>query len=274
MKKYIRDSIIFCIESFGIAYVYRFFSSRKRNLVRIVAFHDVTQLAWFENTISYIQDRYHVISPDDFHMKKFVPEKINVLITFDDGYKSWVTQVLPILEKYRIQGLFFINSGLLDTVESHGDVALFERTYLEIGMHEPLSWDDATVLLKGGHTIGGHTVHHKSLSSLSQPEMQEEILRDKQRIETKLGSTLIDFAYPFGTYKDYSRESLEVAQRAGYTYVYTAEPGFVSPDNGHSARTLFEEGQSVHVIRRWVEGSYDIFSYCKRYFFTKVSKGR
>ena len=58
---------------------------------------------WFNDVVSMLVENFNVITPEQFRNREFDREKINVLLTFDDGYKSWVTTVLPILEENKIR---------------------------------------------------------------------------------------------------------------------------------------------------------------------------
>ncbi len=93
--------------------------------------------------------------------------------------------------------------------------------------------------------------------------MKAEILEDKISLESKFATTLIDFAYPFGTHADHSEETKKAARTAGYSFIYTAEPGFFISADEHIPRLLLEEGQPISQVRRWILGSYDIFSKLK-----------
>jgi peptidoglycan/xylan/chitin deacetylase (PgdA/CDA1 family) len=53
------------------------------------------------------------VSLDDFFSGRLSAEKINVVITFDDGYKSWVTNVLPALKELELPATFFVSSGFV-----------------------------------------------------------------------------------------------------------------------------------------------------------------
>lgn len=71
----------------------------------------------FDAQISFLKNKYTLITVDEFqyhleHKKKF-PENA-VLITFDDGYADNCLEALPILEKHKVQALFYISTGTLN----------------------------------------------------------------------------------------------------------------------------------------------------------------
>lgn len=245
----------------GLTYWYRQRKRRKGPLVRVLCFHDVADRAWFEQIIMLCVQRYHVLSPDQFHARDFHQDKINLLLTFDDGYQSWVDTVLPVLHAQQIRGLFFINSGLLEAaVTGVSDQYMSDRLYLTPKL--PLTWSTAKTLLAAGHTIGGHTVQHQSLGQITEAEIRREVHDDKQTIEDTLAIKISDFAYPYGTAADMSITAQAIIQAAPYRYQYSGCTDFVLPDRHFSSvipRTLLERNQPVWSVRQWIEGGYDMF---------------
>ncbi len=271
MKHLIRDTVVFLFAFSGAAYIYRQFLAHKP-LVRIIAFQDVTDAVWFESVIKMLTESFNVLTPKAFHSETYEKKVVNLLVTFDDGYESWIEICLPILERYNVKALFFINSGLLDTALSQPDSSTYMRDKLQISPKAALTWDMAKILVTKGHTIGGHTVNHKSLRHVSASELEEEVGNDKSAIETNLNINAEDFAYPFGISRDFSKVTEELIRAKGYAYVYTAEPGFVSGNSIHIPRTLVEKNQSIYMIRRWILGSYDLFVNMRRIIAAKKRK--
>ncbi len=264
MKHKVRDLIILCISLSGVSYLYRVYLRRYGPLVRILCFHDVADKDWFEQVIEMISKNYHLITPEDFKTKEFATDKINILLTFDDGYQSWIDNCLPVLEKYQAKGIFFINSGLLDIAHDVNEVEKYMKERLLILPKKALTWSGAKQLIEAGHTIGGHTVSHPNLASLSLGEAKEEITSDKTRIESVLGLVIDNFAYPFGT-KSHTTEDLINFTETLYSYQYSAMTGFVEDSRDKLIpRTLMEKNQFLSRIKSWICGSYDVFNFLKK----------
>lgn len=261
IKHFIRDCSIGLFSILGISFLYRTKERRYHPLVRVIAFHDVPDGEWFESIISTLVTEFSVRTPAEFHARTFDAEKINVLLTFDDGYRSWIQVCLPILKKYGLTGIFFINSGLLDAVET-GSVSTYMREQLLQSPKEALSWEGARALVAAGQTIGGHTTAHSNLADQSEVQLAAEIQNDRRQIEEKLGVRILDFAYPFGRRAHYTNTVVREVTRAGYQYAYTAESGFAHLDAMlyEIPRTLIEPNQSVWSVRRWMYGGYDLFA--------------
>lgn len=103
-----------------------------------------------------------------------------VSLTFDDGYKSQYTDMLPILEKYGLKGTFYVITGL-------------------IGAPHYLNEDQLKELYVRGHEIGSHTVSHPYLTTLKDKTIHWELERSKRFLAEK-GISVKTFSYPYGDY--------------------------------------------------------------------------
>jgi len=250
-----------------IMYVYRLYWRKRGPLVRVVVFHDIDDAQWFSASLKLLLERYHVLTPKAFREKEFVQDKINVLITFDDGYRSWVTTCLPILENSTCEAVFFINSGLIDVSEEESVQSSYVRDNLKLRTpRETLSWDQVRVLYEAGHMIGGHSKTHLRFSKLQNEVQKSEIFEDKERIESMIGAPVSFFAFPFGNNGDFTPESVRIAREAGYTDIFSTEPGFLDiASNTHVVRRLcLENRMSRRALIQWIEGGYDCYAIVKR----------
>ena len=264
MRHFLRDSFVWFVDTVGIALLYRMYVRRRGPLVRVVAFHDIDDQEWFRNVIESFVSHYNVVTPQQFHGNAFDAQKINILLTFDDGYQSWVDNVLPVLDTHNIKALFFICSQLIDCAEDRVKTDSFMRERLYISPKKPLSWHGVERLLDGGHSVGGHTMTHPNLAELDKEAVQAEIAEDKERIETYTNGALVDFAYPFGRSWHFNESVRQTVRETGYTYAYTAESGFCSAeDQLEIPRLLVEKKQPLRSINRWIGGGYDIFNFLR-----------
>ena len=118
-----------------------------------------------------------------------------ILLTFDDAYADLETTALPIMEKYGFTAIIFAITKLAAS---------------------PTPWDGMMTMsdeqLHGcaarGFEIGGHTRTHPNLSNLDGDQLVEEIAGSKQDL-VKSGFLALSFAYPFGSYNQAARNSLE-----------------------------------------------------------------
>jgi peptidoglycan/xylan/chitin deacetylase (PgdA/CDA1 family) len=206
------------------------------------------------------------LSPKDLKERNFHSSKINVLITFDDGYLSWVDVCLPILKKQNIQAVFFVNSGLVDASKESGEQEAYvqENLYLRT-KRKIISWEGIKTLEREGHTIGGHTKTHRRLSELQEAEQEIDIQEDKARIEEILQKKISLFAFPFGNRGDYTPVTSEIAFKTGYNHVFSTEPAFLNIATLSTIpRLCIEDGCTKSELVRWIEGGYDLYSKVKK----------
>ena len=91
-----------------------------------------------------------------------------------------------------------------------------------------LSWDEIRQMTKKNVRFGAHTVTHPVLSKLDRGRLEEEIVGSKRTIENRLQLPVRHFAYPFGSQSDFSPESKQVVQKAGFDTAVTTMWGFNS----------------------------------------------
>lgn len=95
--------------------------------------------------------------------------------------------------------------------------------------YRTLSVPEVAALARGGLVeIGAHTVTHPTLSHLPAALQREEIRQSKARIEEILERPVMSFAYPFGGYAHYTRESVRAVREAGFACACSALRGVVT----------------------------------------------
>jgi peptidoglycan/xylan/chitin deacetylase (PgdA/CDA1 family) len=93
-----------------------------------------------------------------------------------------------------------------------------------------LTWSEVQELMRGGVTIGSHTVEHPIMSSLDLERREWEVVQSKQEIERHLGAPCTLFSYPNGTADDFDDCDKANLQQAGYIAAVTQIAG--TNDNG------------------------------------------
>lgn len=126
---------------------------------------------------------------------------IKVQFTFDDGGISFATLIAPILNKYGVQGIFFISTKYLNT-------SFF------------LKEDQLRELVSGGHQIGSHSCSHKMMTSLSEKEIETEWAESVRVLKDYVPGIMMA-SVPEG----YTNKTVvKKAQEAGIAVLYTSEP--------------------------------------------------
>lgn len=257
--------------------------SRIRNLIlrrkgkavaRFVTFHDVPSesLRCFETNLLFLKQKTNVVSLDDYFSGRLSPDRINVVITFDDGYKSWVSDVLPVLQKMELPATFFVSSGFVGL--SRQDEAEFIRSKLFVyrsprKITGSLSCEDVRRIAEAGFTVGGHTLNHVNLSKLrDRVELTYEIVEDKMRLERIIGRRVDYFSYPSGAYQNSEMNLTEVLRESGYVGAVTVLSGFnrVGSNSYLLHRELTDASMPGAVFRARVHGNYDAVQFLKERF--------
>lgn len=153
--------------------------------------------------------------------KEKLPKK-PVILTFDDGHWDFDTVILPILKKYKAKSTAYLISSF-------------------IGGSDFLSKIQLQDIIKSGLVdVGGHTVHHVSLTNKFLPVVKSEVEQSKIDLEKEYGIKVVSFAYPNGAF---DQQAIEVVKEAGFTtavstikgidqsnqnrfYLYRLRPGY------------------------------------------------
>ena len=121
-------------------------------------------------------------------------EKPYLYLTFDMGYEAGYTEkILDVLEKNKVKAVFFITGHYLNS--------------------EP---DLVKRMIEEGHTVGNHTVNHKSLPSLSENEIEKEIMDLHKALFDKFGYEMQYFRPPKG---EFSEKVLDIITKLNYKTV-------------------------------------------------------
>ena len=122
-----------------------------------------------------------------------------VTLTFDDGTDDHYA-IARLLEKNDLRGVFYVNSGRLDTDD-----------YLTTGQ--------VRAMQRHGQEIGGHTVFHLRLSQQDRAEQQRQICVDRNQLLAS-GIEATDFAYPFN---DFTSATADIVRACGYASARTTD---------------------------------------------------
>ena len=166
MKKKKILFILIAITILCLLLFFGYFFVFQEDKIAVLTYHDVVDVVdnpatvnisvqKFESQIKWLSDNgYTSLSMDEFYdwkvnNKKF-PRK-SVLITFDDGWHSFYSKAIPILEKYNMKASVFVIwkysenctirnedvymnlEEIKDVVENHPNMAILSYSY---GLHE------------------------------------------------------------------------------------------------------------------------------------------
>lgn len=137
--------------------------------------------------------------------KRQLPQR-PIVLTFDDGYSDFYTDVFPVLKKYNVVATEYIISNNLD-----------KPNYM--------TTDEVKEIAESGLVeIGAHTVHHRNLKSMPLDEVKVEIEKSKEDLENTFGIKVVSFAYPYGGFNE---KVAEFVRKAGFTNAVTTKGGYM-----------------------------------------------
>ncbi len=238
-----------------------------------VTFHDIPPEARdnFEGNLYYLRKNANVVGLDDYFAGRLSPGNINVVITLDDGYKSWMDYAVPLLKDLNLPATFFVSSGFVGLEEETEAEFAKARLLLELKpgekLPECLSPEDLRTIVGEGFTVGGHTVDHCNLAEIRDVEkVRYEIVEDKARLEKMTGSQVKYFSYPFGRCSNPEINLVEILKEAGYKGAVSTVTGLnisrSDPYLLHRELTPAEMHQMV--FRARASGNYHAVSFLKK----------
>lgn len=164
-----------------------------------------------------------------------------VVITFDDGYASYMDYAFPLFREY----------GFHSTINVIGSLA---GTFLRDGGNRPLmAWDEYRHLLKSGlvdigcHTHGLHSFAHKGVLGISGETLRKDLRTFRELLRRETGKSTDILAWPYGLY---DAQRISIAREEGFRYLLTSrEASFAA------------SGDIIEIPRRNIDNLYDITSF-------------
>lgn len=263
MKTTLRNSVIHTLAPFAQWW------HREKPRIRVIAFHDIPPHleSRFKTKLCWLRENSHVVSLGSLFQRSGLDEqRLNVAITFDDGYKDSANFAAPVLRDFGLPATFFVPSGAVD---STGESAEHFVKYglRRRGSFEFMNREDIQCLARDPlFEIGGHTTSHTDLGQPSpQINLKKEISEDKSRLEAWSGKPLRWFAFPFGQFKNVSRQATEAIREAGYLASFTIVPSFwTGSQNSYLVgRDSLSVASSDALWESWLRGGYDTLSRLK-----------
>lgn len=131
------------------------------------------------------------------------------ILTFDDGYRDFFTDVFPILKKYQVKAVVYVVPNFLNKPNNLDTWMLLE------------------IAKSGLVEIGAHTLNHSYLSGLPFQMVRYEVEQSKRVLENILGIKIDSFAYPYGAFDN---GTIGIVKKAGFRSAVTTIPGSLALD--------------------------------------------
>ena len=157
-----------------------------------------------------------VISPQEVHQLERSNES-TIMLTFDDGHKSFYRHAFPVLQERGLKACFFVTSDLIDKRKDFCD------------------WTELAEMHRHGMAIQSHGKTHLFLNDMLDEQQKQELEISKSRIESKTGNKVFAISFPGGRY---NQATIDLGHEAGYSQFYTSEFGLNKPPIEQTASLL------------------------------------
>lgn len=226
---------------------------------RILTYHRIKphQRLSFHYQLRRLNQKYNIVSPEEFTRGEGNSDELNLLLTFDDGYLEWESFVRRELNELNLRALFFVCPDFVDL--SGEEAEEYCREHIRVSSASPLTSEGIHRLLDDGHTVGNHLVRHTDLRDERNGKRMSEVFRESQRLFSERFDRTPDWiAYPFGDYFSGAANLVEVTGKF-FNYGFTLIPGF-NTSNTNSLfqhRDGFSPDLASRVEKSWLKGGYD-----------------
>ncbi|HJS22794.1 MAG TPA: polysaccharide deacetylase family protein [Pyrinomonadaceae bacterium] len=178
----------------------------------------------FEAQLNYLRRHYRIIS-----LAKFLEARKNnvqlpdysVVLTFDDGYRNFLTGALPRLNARNLPVSVFLITERIQ-MDSPSRV----NGWSEADDETFLSWAEIRELQRYGVEFGSHTCSHRKLSEIVEVEAERELRESHKIIAAHLSQATMPFAFPYGAY---SEPVIAMTRELPYTCALTTDAGTNAP---------------------------------------------
>ncbi len=227
-------------------------TTKEARNIPVLLYHDISDIFKDDYTVSPAQfaaqmewlyeEGYQTLFFSEIDSSKGEEFEKMILITFDDGYASFLDYAFPLLQAYQFKA----------TVNVIGREV---GTFISLGGNRPtLSWDEYRYLLKSGWVdLGCHTYHlhlRGGVLSVSEDRLREDLERFQEEVQKEIGRKLEILSWPFGLFDE---RRIRIAKELGFRYFLTSTEGF------------FRKGSGIEAIPRLnINGRLDLLSF-KRY---------
>lgn len=221
--------------------------------VVVLTYHDVTDqprddkyavsTAKFRSQLEYLEkNNYRPISLSHFikasQGRARLPDKA-VMLTFDDGLKSYQDTIVPLLKQYAYPSVLSIVSSWVDGLDEPREYKNKLLTWQQLKRLQQSPLVDVVshshnlhrwVISSPQKTYAPSAITRVYLSSLDKYETEEafrkrirnDLLTARKRFKIMTGQTPAALTWPYG---EYDRTTMEIARKIGFRYQFTLDEG-------------------------------------------------
>lgn len=171
--------------------------------------------AWFEKQLQLLKENNY-----ETYFAKDIPGIISgsivynpsksIVLTFDDGYEDFYTDVFPLLKKYNMRATAYIIYDFLDRKGFMTKDQIYELSN------------------SGQVEIGAHTLDHLYLKTIPESAARTQIFESKKLLEKLIGTPVETFAYPYGAF---NLTTVNLVKEASFSAALSVIPGVYQSAN-------------------------------------------
>jgi len=208
----------------------------------------------FERQMRWLKSRYAVVTMNEFVNRLVKGRSLHSIaaVTFDDGYAGVFEHAIPILRDLNLPATVFLvadapgnaeafwwdHPEILESLTSdqrrqfltllRGDGAAITSRYprsANCGIpasHRAADWTVIRSRSGSGIDVGVHSATHRSLPTLTESELDRELVISREQIHEATGVWPTFFAYPYGCWDTRVRDRVRAA---GYLAALTLDSG-------------------------------------------------
>ncbi len=216
---------------------------------RILCYHSAGTPEWGVNDVSPVRFA-HQVEAIMKSGRRFVPASTiaagdgkdgDIALTFDDGLRSVAIGAAPVLRDLGIPWTLFVVS---DWCEGRGYFA-----------RHIMNWREVEQAATSGATIANHSATHPNFGLISPAQAEDEIVRSRDTLLSRIGVTTDEFAIPLGLPSDWTSHAHAVALASGHRYIYAQAEARRSP--GTIARTMITRFDDGRLFNAAITGAYE-----------------
>lgn len=164
----------------------------------------------FESQMAYLKRRgLQGVSMQELRSPKAGARNL-VGLTFDDAYRNFLDNALPVLESFGFSATVFAVAGRLGEQNSWIDDDTDPPPRMDL-----LGPEGLRELVERGVEVGSHTMTHPRLGETDSGALDEEVNDSRGVLREILGIPVEGFCYPYGSLNE---ASVQAVRKAGYAY--------------------------------------------------------
>lgn len=231
-----------------------------------------------EQQLKYMKNQgWHFVSLDEYLRytkgELALPEK-SVMITFDDGYRSFYTKVYPLLQKYQIPGMLAIVSSWTNHEEKPNDVrdtASWEELremeasgLVTVVSHTHAMHKQQAINPQGGRNgvVGSHLYvdGHYETDAEYRARIQHDVDEVQHLFQEKLGHKSRAMVWPYGIY---TKEAVDIAMASGMEGTFLLDGGVNEPGEDariYARRMIMERDVTTAKLQKLLNVDHDAWN--------------